>query len=116
VRKPDHLEPGRLPWRVWLARRSAGVAAAVLGAASLVVAAVLRDGALGNADVVITLPGLITTAVVAAISLVRREPARDLVAVAIALALAGVVVGWLTALAIVIAAVAVALAILHAVM
>jgi hypothetical protein len=100
----------------WLRARVAAVIALVVGATVFVAAAALRAGVWDASDARVAGLGAGATVVVAAISLVRREPARGLVMAAVGMAGAAVVIGWLIEVAVVIAAVAVALAVLHAVM
>ena len=100
----------------WLRLRPAAVVALLFGAAVFVVSAVLRAGVWDGSDPRIAGLGAAATAVVVAISLVRKEPARGLLAAAVGMAVAALVIGWLIAVAVVIAAVAVALAVMHALM
>jgi hypothetical protein len=100
----------------WLRARVAAAVALVMGVAVLVASAALRAGAWDASDPRLAGLGAAATGVVAAISLVRKEPARGLVLAAVGLAVAAVVIGWLMTVAVVIAAVAVAVALLHALM
>nr|HEX4318406.1 hypothetical protein [Kofleriaceae bacterium] len=116
MHKPDHLEPAPLPARVWLSRHAGAVAALALGALAFVMATVARETAWAATDLRVALPGLGATAIAATISVVRREHAVWLVLSGLALAVAGLVVGYLLVLALVVAVAAVLILILHAVM
>jgi len=112
---PEHLRPAA-PSRGWLARRPAGAAAAALGLIAFIVVAAAQHTMLAIPDVRVSLPGLIATAIAAAIAIARREQAAPLWLAGLGLAAAAVVLGWFFLFAIVIAAAAVLILILHAVM
>ncbi|HEY0985869.1 MAG TPA: hypothetical protein VGD80_02415, partial [Kofleriaceae bacterium] len=101
----------------WLARRPAGVAAAVLGLAAFIVVAVAQPTRWSTPDWRLTVPGLAATAIAAAISIARREPGSyPLWLLGLGLAAAALVLGWFLMLAVVIAATVALILILHAVM
>jgi hypothetical protein len=115
--RPSHLRPALGSRRAWLLRRPAGVAAAALGLAAFVAAAVVQPALWSTPDWHLTVPGLAVTAIAALISVARREPAAyPLWLAGLGLAGAALVLGWFLMLAIVIGATAVLILILHAVM
>jgi hypothetical protein len=115
--KPAHLRPVTASRWAWLARRPAGLAAAVLGLAAFVVVAVAQPRPWATPNWHLSVPGAAVTALAAAISLARREHgAYPLWLLGLGLAGAAVVLGWFLMLAIVIGVMAVLILILHAVM
>jgi hypothetical protein len=123
--KPARLRPALAPalapalvsrW-AWLARRPAGVAAAVLGLAAFIVVAAAQPTLWSTPDWRITVPGLAAAAIATLISIARREHAAyPLWLTGVGLAGAALVLGWFLMLAIVIGATVVLILILHAVM
>jgi len=119
--KPSHLRPAS-PSRWgsrwgWLARRPAGVLAAVLGLVAFIVVAVAQPKLWATPDWRLSVPGLAATAIAALISLARREHAAyPLWLVGLGLAIAALVLGWFLMLAIVIGATVVLILMLHALM
>jgi hypothetical protein len=91
---PDHLQPGPSSARVWLARHTAGVCALAIGAITFLVLVLARHEIRDDPDLRIAAPGLAATVIAGALSLTRREPARWLVVAGLALAVMGIVFGW----------------------
>ena len=115
--RPRHLRGANVSRVAWLARRPAGVAAAVLGLAAFIVVAVAQPTLWSTPDWRLTVPGLAATAIAAAISIARREPGSyPLWLLGLGLAGAALVLGWFLMLAIVIAATVALILILHALM
>jgi hypothetical protein len=98
--KPAHLRPAAASRWGWLARRPAGVATAVLGAIAFVVVAVAQPRLWATPDWQLSVPGAVATAIAAAISIARREPAAyPLWLIGLGLAGAALVLGWFLMLA-----------------
>jgi hypothetical protein len=115
--KPQHLRPASASRWMWLARRPAGVAAAVLGLAAFIVVAVAQPTLWSTPDWHLSVPGLAAAAIAALISIARREHAAyPLWLAGLGLAGAALVLGWFLMLAIVIGATVVVILILHALM
>jgi hypothetical protein len=119
LRKPEHLNAiaEDTSALVWLGKRMAATAAAVLGVLSFLVVAIAQPELSGTADWRLSLPGFALTVAATIASLVRREPKGYwLWAIGLGLAAAAIVFGWFLMVAIIIAAAAVLIVILHAVM
>jgi hypothetical protein len=115
--RPPHLRRAGTSPLAWLARRPAGLAAALLGLAAFVVVAVAQPTLWSTPDWRLAVPGLAATAIAAAVSIARREPGGyPLWLLGLGLAGATLVLGWFLMLAIVIAATVVLILILHALM
>ena len=117
LHRPDHLRPMvALRW-AWLARRPAGVAAAVLGLAAFIVVSVAQPTLWATPDWRLSLPGLAAVALAVVVSIARREHAAyPLWLAGLGLAAAALVLGWFLMLAIVIGATVVLIFVLHVVM
>jgi hypothetical protein len=109
--RPAHLSSDG----AWLSHRKAGAAAAALGALAFLLAA-MTAGQIGTTpDWRLTLPLFGATAVVSAISALRRETgAYPLWLIGLGLAGAATVLGWFLMVAIVVGATVVLILILHA--
>lgn len=115
--RPAHLRPALGSRWTWLARRPAGVAAAVLGLAAFIVVAVAQPTLWSVPDCRLSVPGLAAAAIAAGISIARREHAAyPLWLAGLGLAASALVLGWFLMLAIVIGATVVVILIVHAVM
>lgn len=116
ITKPDHLQPAPIEPRVWMQRRTGGLAALALGVLTFIVVAVSQHPIFSNADPRISIPGFAITLVAAIASLVRREPAYPFWLAGLGLAGASLVLGWVVLIAIVLSVTMVLIAILHMVM
>jgi hypothetical protein len=115
--RPAHLRAASPSRWAWLARRPAGLAAAVLGLAAFVAVAVSQPHLWATPDWRLSVPGAAVTGLAALISLARREHgAYPLWLAGLGLAGAALVLGWFLMLAIVVAVTAALILILHAVM
>jgi len=114
LQKPAHLAPSEGPW---LAQRKLAALALGLGVLSFLVVAIVHGELSTLPDWRVSVPGFVLTAIVAAISLARREPQGYwLWALGLGFAGAAIVLGWFLMLGIVIGATAIVILILHAVM
>lgn len=115
--RPEYLHPALGSRWAWLARRPAGVAAAVLGLAAFIAVAVAQPTLWSTPDWHLSVPGLAAAAIAALISIARREHAAyPLWLAGLGLAGAALVLGWFLLLAIVLGATLAVILILHAVM
>jgi len=115
--KPDHLRPEVGSRWVWIARRPAGMAAAVLGLFAFVVIAAAQPTLWSTPDWHLSVPAVAATAIAALISVARREHAAYPLWIAgLGLAIAALALGWFLLLAVVLGATVVVILILHAVM
>ena len=114
--KPEHLRDVPTSTGAYLAQRPAAVAALVLGIATFAICAIATTPLWSSPDWRISVPGFAVTALAAAASLVRREPAWGVAIVGVGLAAASLVLGWFLLVAVVLGATALLIVILHTVM
>lgn len=115
LEKPDHLRPGEE--ESLFAKRKIATLAAVAGAISFLVVAVLHHQLNSTPDWTISLPGFVVTVLLSILSIVRKEPKAYYVwGVGILLAGAALFLGWFLMLAIVIVAAVVVLLIMNTIL
>jgi hypothetical protein len=118
LEKPDHLRPPQEDdsFGAWIAKRKLAAVAGILGALTFLVVSIATTD-WQNPDYRISIPGFALTAIVALLSLARREPKGYFVwGVGLALAGLSVVLGWFLMMAVVVAGVVLAVLILNALM
>lgn len=114
---PAPLRPADPSAASWLARRPAGLAAAVLGILAFIVVAIGQGDLWATPDWRLSVPGFALTAIAAGVSIARRERgAYPLWLIGLGAAGAALVLGWFLMVAIVVGATAILMLILHALM